>query len=98
MVLFVNTSQLGDFSGQYQFNLSDEQDLSGWAGQQTQTLNVTANFVPEPSTLSLLASGVLALSRIALRRRRLAAPHRGGDRQQLRRHFIPVIFFSKGPK
>ena len=45
----VDTSQIGEFSGQYQFNLSDEQDLSGWAGQQTLTLNATAKIVPEPS-------------------------------------------------
>ena len=32
--LFLNTSQLGQFSGQYQFNLSDEKDLSGHAGRK----------------------------------------------------------------
>ncbi len=61
MDLFLNTSQLGNFSGQYQFNLSDEQDLSGWAGGQTLTLNVTADVVPEPSTLALLAVGAIGL-------------------------------------
>ena len=50
--LFFSPSQLGNFSGQYQFNLSDEQDLSGWAGQQPLTLNVTAEVVPEPSALA----------------------------------------------
>ena len=38
-----------DFSGEVQLDLSDEQDLSGWAGGQTLTLNVTAEVVPEPS-------------------------------------------------
>ncbi len=46
--LFLNPSQLGNFAGQYQFTLSDEQDLSGWTGGQTLTLNVTAEVVPEP--------------------------------------------------
>ena len=68
--LFANTSQLGQFSGQYQFNLSDEKDLSGHAGQQTLTLNVTADVVPEPSTLALL--GGAALFGYGLRRRRSA--------------------------
>ena len=43
--LVLNTSQTGQFSGIYQFNLSDEKDLSGHAGQQTLTLDVTANVV-----------------------------------------------------
>src|SRR5208282_6555376 len=68
--LFLNTSQTGDLSGKYQFNLSDEQDLSGWAGQQTLTLNVTAEVVPEPSTLALLAAGIVGLIGWAWRRRR----------------------------
>ena len=55
--LFINTSASGEYSGQYQFNLSDEQDLSGHAGQQTLTVNVTADVVPEPRTLALLAGG-----------------------------------------
>ena len=57
-----STSQLGKFSGQYQFDLSDEQDISGWAGGQTLTLNVTAEVVPEPSALALVAvAGLIAL-------------------------------------
>jgi hypothetical protein len=72
MDLFVSTSQMGEFSGQYQFNLSDEQDLSGHAGQQSLTLNVTADVVPEPSTLSLLAAATLGLAGCAWRRRRAA--------------------------
>ena len=68
--LFLNTSQVGEFSGQYQFNLSDEKDLSGHAGQQTLTLNVTAEVVPEPSTLALLAAGALGLLGYGWRRRR----------------------------
>ncbi len=68
--LFLNTSQLGNFSGSYQFNLSDEQDLSGWAGGQTLTLNVTAEVVPEPSTLTLLAAGAAVMLGCALRRGR----------------------------
>lgn len=68
--LFLNeTSQDGQFSGQYQFNLSDEQDLSGHAGQQTLTLNVTANVVPEPSTLALLGVGAMGLLACAWLRR-----------------------------
>ena len=51
--------KLGNFSGQYQFNLSDEQDLSGWAGGQTLTLNVTADVVPEPSALALLGADLV---------------------------------------
>ena len=70
MDLFVNPSQMGNFSGQYQLNLSDEQDISGWAGGQLLTLNVTADVVPEPSTLALLAAGVLGLAGYGLRRRR----------------------------
>ena len=46
--LFLNTSQTGQFSGIFQFNLSDEKDLIGHAGQQTLTLDVTADVVPEP--------------------------------------------------
>ena len=67
--MYLNTSQMGTFSGQYQFNLSDEQDLSGWAGQQTLTLNVTATVVPEPGTAARSACGATALI-AALRRRR----------------------------
>ena len=59
--VIVNTSQTGEFSGVYQFNLSDEQDLSGWGGQQTLTLDVTAEVVPEPATLVLLGVGALGL-------------------------------------
>jgi uncharacterized repeat protein (TIGR03803 family) len=59
--LFLDTSQVGHFSGEYQFNLSDEQDLSGHAGAQTLTLDVTADVVPEPSTFVLLAVGALGL-------------------------------------
>jgi len=60
-------SQLGDFTGQYQFNLSDEKDLSGHAGQQTLTLNVTATVVPEPSTLALAGAVMLGLAIFRLR-------------------------------
>lgn len=59
----LDTANLGNFSGQYQFNLSDQKNLDGHAGAQTLTLNVTGNVVPEPSTLVLLgvaAIGVLA--------------------------------------
>ena len=70
--LFLNTSQLGTFSGQYQFSLSDEQDLSGWTGGQMLTLNVTADVVPEPSTLTMLAAGAVALVGCGWRRRRAA--------------------------
>ncbi len=75
--LFLNTSQAGDFSGEYQFNLSDEQDLSGHAGQQTLTLNVTAQVVPEPSTLVLLAAGALGFLCYAWRKRRRDAGQMG---------------------
>ncbi len=68
--LFINTSASGEYSGQYQFNLSDEQDLSGHAGQQTLTVNVTADVVPEPRTLALLAGGTLILLRYRWRRRK----------------------------
>ena len=67
--LFLNTSQEGEFSGQYQFNLSDEQDLSGWAGQQTLTLNFTADIVPEPGTLPLLSFAAIGLLSLAWRGR-----------------------------
>ena len=67
--LFANTSQVGVFSGQYQFNLSDEKDLSGHAGQQTLTLNVSADIVPEPATLGLLAAGAVALIGYGWKRR-----------------------------
>lgn len=67
--VFLDTSQVGEFSGEYEFNLSDEQDLSGWAGQQTLTLNVTADVVPEPSTLTLLGFSTIGLVGYGLRRR-----------------------------
>ena len=67
--LLLSTSQLGDLSGQFQLNLSDEQDLSGWAGQQTLTLNVTADVVPEPSTLFLLCGAAIGLLVCGLRKR-----------------------------
>ena len=75
--VFLDTSQEGEFSGQYQFNLSDEQDLSGHAGAQTLTLNVTAEVVPEPSTLVLLAAGALGLLGYAWRKRRRDAGQTG---------------------
>ena len=67
LLLNASASQLGDFSGQYQFNLSDEKDLSGHAGQQTLTLNVTATVVPEPGTLAMLevfGVGIVCLVRM----------------------------------
>ena len=67
--MYLDTSQVGQFSGIYQLNLSDEQDLSGHAGQQTLTLDVTANVVPEPSAATLLGAGVLGLMDWAWRRR-----------------------------
>ena len=66
----LDTLAVGQFSGEYQFNLSDEQDLSGHAGQQTLTLDVSAEVVPEPNTLALLAAGALGLLGYAWRRRR----------------------------
>jgi hypothetical protein len=70
--LFLNTSEPGEFSGEYQLNLSDEQDLSGWAGQQTLTLNVTADVVPEPGTLALLSVAALLTGIISSAARRSA--------------------------
>ena len=68
--MFFSPSQLGNFSGQYQFNLSDEQDLSGWAGQQTLMLNVTAEVVPEPSALAIVGlAGLISLAAHRWRRR-----------------------------
>ena len=64
--LFLNPSQLGNFAGQYQFTLSDEQDLSGWTGGQTLTLNVTAEVVPEPLTFALLAASAIGLVSLRL--------------------------------
>ena len=74
--VFLDTSQVGEFSGQYQLNLSDEKDLSGWAGQQTLTLDVTANVVPEPGTLALLGAGVVGLLGQCYRRRSVATANR----------------------
>ena len=70
MDLSFSPSQLGKFSGQYRLNFSDEQDLSGWAGGQTLTLNVTAEVVPEPSVLALLGVAALGIAGYALRKRR----------------------------
>ena len=68
--VFLKPSQIGEFSGEYQFNLSDETDLSGHGGAQTLTLNVTADVVPEPSTLALLGVGAIGLLRYGWRRRK----------------------------
>ncbi len=70
--LYLDTSQLGELSGEYEFNLSDEKDLSGHAGTQTLTLDVTADVVPEPSTLALIAAGALGLLGCGWRRPRAA--------------------------
>ena len=70
--LFLNTSQVGQFSGQYQFNLSDEQDLSAWTSGQTLTLNVTADVVPEPAAITMLAAGAVGLVGYGWRRCRAA--------------------------
>jgi hypothetical protein len=70
--LFLDTSQIGEFSSQYQFNLSDEKDLSGHAGAQTLTLNVIANVVPEPATVVLLAVSAIVFFGYGLRRRKAA--------------------------
>jgi uncharacterized repeat protein (TIGR03803 family) len=70
--LFLNdTSQNGQFFGQFQFNLSDEKDLSGHGGQQTLVLNVTATVVPEPGTTLLLGTWAFVLCLGALQRMRL---------------------------
>jgi hypothetical protein len=53
--LYSTTGTVGDGSGP-------------GAGQQTLTLNVTANVVPEPSTLALLLVGALGLLGFAWRR------------------------------
>ncbi len=90
--LFLDTSQIGQFSGVYQFNLSDEQDLSGHAGQQTLTLDVTANVVPEASTLALLAAGALGLLGYGLRRRRIARTTKPSALDQP--HAPTILFFS----
>ncbi len=90
--LFLDTSQPGQFSGVYQFNLSDEQDLSGHAGQQTLTLDVTANVVPEASTLALLAAGALGLLGYGLRRRRIARTTKPSAFDQP--HAPTILFFS----
>ena len=68
--LFLDTSQTGQFSGIYQFNLSDEKDLSGHAGQQTLTLDVTADVVPEPGTFALVAVSAAGLLAYAWWRRK----------------------------
>ena len=62
------TTTLGTFHAKYQFLLSDQDGLSGSAGGQILTLNVSGQVVPEPATLSLFALAGLA----ALIRRRKA--------------------------
>ena len=54
------------------FGCSDEQDISGWAAGEVLTLNVTADVVPKPATLPLLAAAALGLAGCAWRRRSLA--------------------------
>ncbi len=81
MDLFLNPSQAGNFSGQYQFNLADETDLSGHAGGQTLTLNVTAEVVPEPSALALLGASAVGLAVYASRASQSRLPPTRGRRR-----------------
>ena len=84
MDLFLSTSQIGNFSGAYQLSLSDETDLSGWAGGRTLTLNVTADVVPEPSTLALLGVGALSLLSYGWRKRSHRTPSQDAERMEPR--------------
>ncbi len=82
-----DTTQDGQVSGEYQFNLSDEKDLSGHAGQQTLILNVTATVVPEPPTLGLVAAGIFGLVGCLLMRKE--------------RHFLfryIVVYFTRSSR
>ena len=67
--VFLESSTTGHFDGQYRFDLSDQKDLNGHAGTQVLTLNVTANVVPEPSTIVLLGVGAIGLLGWRWRRR-----------------------------
>jgi len=68
-LLLNDTSQDGQFSGEYEFNLSDEKDLSGHAGGQTLTLYATATVVPEATTIALLAASGICLAALARRQK-----------------------------
>lgn len=70
--LFLDPTKLGEFSGQYRFDLSDQKDLNGHAGAQTLILNVTANVVPEPCTFVLLSMSAFGLSAWSFQRGRKA--------------------------
>ena len=59
--VFLDTSQAGNFSGEYPVESVGREGHQRPCRAQTLTLNVTANVVPEPSTLALLVAGGIGL-------------------------------------
>jgi hypothetical protein len=66
-----NTGKSGAYSAIYTIGLTDTRDVAGFGyADNTLTLRIVGNVVPEPGTLALIFGGAVLLGGIGLRRRR----------------------------